>query len=114
MDVGTILLGTIDHWDCVLASYGDAVVPEEIRRGIFGLFQQAHPNHREHIRMLATRFTHVRSLIHGLLFLKKPRGSDMLAFELEHYFVQNNNLLADVDFVFLGRELNKILHIWED
>jgi hypothetical protein len=43
VDATKSILGIIDIYDCLLATYGDPAVDEVYRRGIFGLFQEDRP-----------------------------------------------------------------------
>ena len=113
-DVTQPMLGMVDRYDCVLAAYGDARVDEVYRRGVFGVFQEPHPDDPEDLGRLAMRFSHLRSTIHGILFLKKRRGGDAIAFDLGHCFVPNTSLLGHNDVALLREGLAAVLDPWPE
>jgi hypothetical protein len=68
-------------------------VKELSRRGIFGLFQDDKPEYPQLIHDLATKYAHIRSRLHGMLFLFKKRGQSVLAYRLEQYLMWNPGLM---------------------
>jgi len=92
--VSDILLGTVDHWDCVLALCGDPAVPEECRRGVFGLFQDSKPEYPPEIQARAASYGHIKATLHGVLFVFRAKGSGVLDYHLQQVMVWNRNLVA--------------------
>jgi hypothetical protein len=86
-------LGMIDIQDCMLALHGDPSVDEPFRRQIFGLFQDNEPHYPQHIQELATKFSHVKQILHGVMFLFKTRPKRLLSYELEQYMIWNPKLM---------------------
>lgn len=114
VEVTDLVLGTIDEWDCLLTIYGDAEVDDVYRRGIFGLFQTTHPSYPPRIQTLHAEFAHVRSTIHGVLFIRRRSGGDKLYFQIEHCFIPNRALLKEVDFACIKEQLDSCLLPWDD
>lgn len=94
IDVSALLLQTVDFFDCLLALHGDQAVPEHCRRNIFGLFQGAGQEDPTHIHERAAKYNHIRSTLHGVLFLFKSRNDGLLTYELQQHLVRNPNLLS--------------------
>jgi len=90
--VSDVLLGTADLHDCILATYGDAEVPAECQRGVFGLFQNMKPEYPKEIQAAAARFAHLKSTLHAVLFLFRPAGSGVLDYPLQQVLVWNRAL----------------------
>jgi hypothetical protein len=111
--VSDIVLGVIDKWDCLLATYGDPAVPEVIRRGVFGLFQCTHPSYQKHIQELSKSFSNIRSIIHGILFIKRKPNNNKLDFQIEHCFIPNFNLLTEETICSVKEELDYALLSWD-
>jgi hypothetical protein len=93
--VSDILLGTVDKNDCILATYGDPAVPENSRRGVFGLFQDVQKDYPSEIQVAAKRFAHLKATIHAVLFLFKPSGSGILDYQLQQVLVWNRGLIME-------------------
>lgn len=96
VDVSSQLLRMIDLHDCLLATYGDPAVEEECRRGIFGLFQEPMPEYPKPIQLLGEKYSHIRQILHGVLFLFRVPESAFLSYSLRQ-FVAWNPLLLDRD-----------------
>ncbi len=112
VDVSDLLLGAIDKWDCLLATYGDPAVPEPCRRSIFGIFQNDKPSYLPYIHELSKKFSHIRSTIHGVLFIRRKPKNDPLNFQIEHCFIPNSNLLKEEEISSIREELNYALLSW--
>lgn len=95
VDVTATILGTIDAYDCLLATYGDPAVDEVYRRNIFGLFQDDKPEYPQRIHELAAKYMHIRGRIHGVLFLFRAPNSGIIAYKLQQYMVWNRALVAE-------------------
>jgi hypothetical protein len=95
VDVSETILGTIDLYDCLLATYGDPAVDEVYRRNVFGLFQEDKPEYPLRIHNLATKYAHLRSRIHGVLFLFRQPDSGVIAYSLQQYMVWNRALVDE-------------------
>lgn len=93
--VSDILLGAVDNYDCMLATYGDPAVPEECRRGVFGLFQDVQQEYPPEIQVAAKRFAHLKATIHAVLFLFRPSGSGVLDYQLQQVLVWNRGLMME-------------------
>lgn len=92
--VSDILLGATDNHDCMLTMYGDNEVPELCRRGVFGMFQDAKAEDSNEIQAFAARYAHLKSILHGVLFLFRPRGAGVLDYRLRQFMVWNRNLVS--------------------
>jgi len=93
--VSDILLGTADAWDCVLAMYGDGEVPLECQRGVFGLFQAAKAEDPPEIQARAASYAHLKTRIHGVLFLFRAPKSGVLDYRLDQVMVWNRSLVNE-------------------
>jgi hypothetical protein len=93
--VSDLLLGTVDIWDCVLATCGDGAVPLEFRRGVVGLFQPPNAADLQKSRARIASFAHIRSTIHGVLFLFRAVGAGVLDYGLEQVMVWNQSLMPE-------------------
>lgn len=89
IDVSDLILGTIDLYDCLLATHGDPYVEEVYRRGIFGLFQEPLSGYPQEIKEIAISYEHIRNTLNGVLFLFKSKNSGLLDYTLEHYLIWN-------------------------
>ena len=89
IDVSDLILGTIDFYDCLLATHGDPYVEEVYRRGVFGLFQEPLSGYPQEIKKIAISYKHIRNTLSGILFLFKSKNSGLLDYALEHYLIWN-------------------------
>ena len=88
------MLGMLDFNDCVLATHGDPGVEEIYRRQVFGLFQEDRPEYPDRIHDIATKYDYIRSVLHGVLFLFRPK-QEMLMYDIEQYLIWNPFLMTD-------------------
>jgi len=91
--VSDLILGTIDLYDCLLATHGDPYVEAIHRRGIFGLFQESSASYPEKIKDIAKSYEHTRNTLHGVLFLFTTNNSRLLDYNLEQYMIWNPQLV---------------------
>ncbi|MCX8492445.1 MAG: hypothetical protein ORN54_15415, partial [Cyclobacteriaceae bacterium] len=92
--ISDILLGMPDIFDCLLTLYGDSEVPGHCWRGVFGLFQDANIADTDEFRARAVKYAHVKSTVHGVLFLFRPKGSGGLDYQLQQIMVWNRCLAS--------------------
>lgn len=95
VDATKSILGTIDIYDCLLATYGDPAVDEEYRRGIFGLFQEDLPEYPQRIRAIAAKYAYLRSRLHGVAFVFRQPNTGIIAYKLEQYVIWNRALVNE-------------------
>lgn len=95
VDISDIVMGATDLGDCVLATYGDAEAPVEVRREVFGLFQDALDTDPKHMQQAAARFKHFKATIHAVMFLFKAPLSAPLDYVLEQVLVWNCSLVTE-------------------
>lgn len=93
VDTHDLFLGAIDVNDCMLITYGDPEVEVDYRRGAFGLFQDYREEYAASIRSHHERFAHVRTHIHGIMFLFRTPGSGIFNYELRQFTIWNRNLM---------------------
>jgi hypothetical protein len=79
----------------MLATHGDPGVKEIFRRQVFGLFQEDKPEYPQYIHELAVKYAHIRSKLHGVLFLFKKHDTGILAYQLEQYLIWNPALVDE-------------------
>lgn len=96
VDASDSILGTIDIHDCKLVAYGDPSVEEVYRRGVFGLFQANKQEYPIYIQNQSAKYSHIRDILHGVLFLFKKPGTGILAYQLEQHLMWNP-ALVDTD-----------------
>lgn len=114
VDVSQPLLGMIDKHDCMLACYGDETVPLPCRRDVFGLFQVPGPDTPSPFQDISIRFDWLRRTIHGILFMRRPRESNPIDFDLQFYFVPNRLLLSEKPYRLILAEVADIFSPWKD
>ena len=95
VDATKSLLGNIDAFDCLLATYGDPAVEEVYRRKIFGLFQEDKPEYPQSIHDLAAKYAHIRSRLHGVAFLFREPDTGIISYKLEQYLIWNRALVDE-------------------
>jgi hypothetical protein len=95
VDATNSIMGTIDIQDCILATHGDPGVEVVYRRQVFGLFQEDKPEYPQHIHALSAKYAHIRSTLHGVLFLFKKPDTGVLAYQLEQYLLWNPALIDE-------------------
>ena len=104
--ISDIVLGTADLYDCLIATYGDPEVPAEYRRDVFGLFQDMRPEYPKHVQDAATRFTHLKSTVHAVLFLFRLTSSGVLDYSLRQVLVWNRALTTEQSCRLVGERIN--------
>ncbi|MFM0347306.1 hypothetical protein [Paraburkholderia sp. RL17-347-BIC-D] len=107
--ISDILLETADTYDCVLAMYGNSEVPEPCRRGMFGMFQDVKDADPPDFRAVAARFAHLKGILHGVLFLFRPRGAGVLDYQLEKCIVWNRGLVSVESVTALAGQIARAL-----
>ena len=103
--ISDILQGTPDAFDCVLTMYGDFEVPEDCRRGVFGLFQDPKTGDTEEFQARAAKYAHIRSTLHGVMFIFRPDGSGVLDYRLQQFTVWNRNLVSKTHAALLMEQI---------
>lgn len=93
VDTHDLFLGGIDVDDCRLIMFGDPSVPEENRRGAFGLFQEYEETFGAEIRDHCNRFAHACATLHGVMFLFCSPNSGVFDFGLRQYTMWNDRLI---------------------
>ena len=94
IDASSSISGSLDLYDCIIATHGDRCVEGVLRRGVFGLFQEARTDDPSYMHTLAAKYRRVRQILHGVLFLFR-RDTEMLAYEVEPYLIWNPTLIDD-------------------
>ncbi|MGO8762470.1 MAG: hypothetical protein ACLP2P_01855 [Desulfobaccales bacterium] len=112
VDVSQPLLGMIDKYDCILCCCGDEVLPPPYRRDVFGLFQTPRSNDPTLFQDIAQKFDHFREMIHGILFMRRPRNNS-IDFELQYYFIRNRHILSVTAYDRILAELGQVFALWE-
>ena len=104
--ISDIVLGTADLYDCLIVTYGDPEVPAEYRRDVFGLFQDIRTEYPKHVQDAATRFTHLKSTVHAVLFLFRLASSGVLDYSLRQVLVWNRALTTEQSCRMVGERIN--------
>ncbi len=113
VEVYELHLKMIDEMDCALVAYGDPVVPELARRGLFGLFQEPQTDYPSYIQEAAARYAPFRSSVHAVLFLRKVRPTHPINYDLEYLFTENPGLMTKMERNRVVAEFNRALNVWE-
>ena len=119
INLSEIHLGMVDRYDCNLTMYGDSSVPPHCRRGIFGMYQNLSGNPSDKEKEFSDKFKHFRETIHGILFVRYAKNSDILGGiyihrELEYYMATNTNLINEEDATTIERKLSSFLKSWQN
>lgn len=114
VDVTDTILGTIDVYDCLLATYGDPAVDEVYRRNIFGLFQEDKQEYPQRIHDIAAKYAHIRSRVHGVLFLFRAPNAGIIAYKLEQYLVWNRAMVNEATARQVYADLSRALPVRQD
>lgn len=113
VDVSEPLLGMIDNFDCILACYGDGAVPPHCRRDVFGVFQVPGPDTTPRFLEIANRLERFRRTIHAVIFMRRPRESNPINFELECYCVPNGSILSERPYKSILAEVAAVFTPWK-
>jgi hypothetical protein len=113
VDVSQPVLGMIDKYDCILSCYGDEALPPPYRRDVFGLFQILRSSDPALFQEIAQKFDHLREMIHGILFMRRPRESNAIDFDLQCYFIRNRHILSVTAYDRILAELGQVFAVWE-
>lgn len=112
VDNSTGISGMFDKIDCELAAYGDQYVNEFCKRGVFGLFQQETDNTTSEQKDFNEKYSNLRSVVHGILFIKKLPEGDPLDFSYAYYFTPNYIAFDEDRAKRLAERLSKTLTVW--
>ncbi len=112
VDNSSGISGMFDKIDCSLAAYGDQYVNEFCKRDVFGFFQPESVNMSPEQKEFNGTYANLRSIIHGVLFIKKLPEGDPLDFHYAYYFTPNYNVIDKNKAQKLAKRLSKILPIW--
>ncbi|MDY7786956.1 hypothetical protein U0E10_03395 [Burkholderia ubonensis] len=107
--ISDILLETADMYDCILSMYGDSEVPVLCRRGVFGMFQDVKDADPAEFQAFGARFGHAKGILHGVLFLFRPRGSGVLDYQLQQFLVWNRALVSQMSVTALEEQMAQAL-----
>ena len=101
-----------DKIDCQLAAYGDRYVESHCRRGVFGFFEQETENTTPEQKEFNKKYSNLRSIVHGILFVKKFPPGDPLDFRYSYYCVPNYIIFEEKRAKQLAVRLSKVVNIW--
>ena len=113
IEVSGLHLGMIDDKDCILVAYGDPEVPDYARRGLFGLFQEPHPEHPDHIKEVAAKYAPFRDAVHAVLFLRQEPPVHPINYNLEYLLVHNRQLVTSAEAEQVAREFHGAMNVWK-
>lgn len=113
IEVSELHLGMIDDLDCVLVAHGDPAVPDHVRRGLFGLFQESRPEYPDHIQQVAARFAPFRDAVHAVLFLRQVPPAHPINYRLEYILISNQRLVTRAEADQIAREFRGAMDVWE-
>lgn len=119
INVSELIVGCIDKFDCAIAThgsdyvkkvYGDQFANLEQGKEVVGLFQTIHAKHFSDERFIAA-YSHVKEMLHGVLFLFKAGKSGLLSYELEHTMMWNPSLIDQDRAKIVSIEIAKAIPI---
>jgi hypothetical protein len=113
IEVSALHLGMIDDVDCILATYGDPLVPDYARRGLFGLLQKPCAEYADYIQEVAARFASFRSTVHAVLFLKQVPPTHPIDYCLEYLLIPNRRLMAPTESEQIAGDCRRAMNLWE-
>lgn len=105
--------GMFDQIDCQLAAYGDRYVDPECRRGVFGFFEKEISAASAEQKVFNQKYLNLRSIIHGILFLKKLPPGDPANFSYVYCFTPNNLIFNEKRAISFVERLSKVIKPWE-
>lgn len=105
--------GMFDRIDCELAAYGDQYVDAYCKRGVFGFFEQETDKMTSDQKDFNKKYSNLRSIIHGILFIKKLPEGDPLDFSYSYYFTPNYIIFDEKRAQNLAERLSKVLTVWQ-
>lgn len=112
VDNSSGISGMFDKIDCELAAYGDMYVNDFCKRGVFGFFQPETDDMSSEQKEFNKKYSNLRSVIHGVLFIKKLPEGDPLDFNYAYYFTPNYIAFDENSARELAERLSKILTVW--
>ncbi len=112
VDNSSGIYGMFDKIDCELAAYGDQYVNDFCRRGVFGVFEPEPDNITSEQINFNEKYYNLRSMVHGVLFIKKKPEGDPLNFGYAYYLTPNYIAFDEKRARNLAERLSKILIIW--
>lgn len=112
VDNSSGISGMFDKIDCELAAYGDQYVNYFCKRGVFGFFQPETDNMASEQKEFNKKYSNLRSVIHGVLFIKKLPEGDPLDFNYAYYFTPNYDAFDENRARKLADRMSRTLTIW--
>jgi hypothetical protein len=112
VDNSSGISGMFDKVDCTLAAYGDHYVNDFCKRGVFGFFQPEKGNMSSEQIEFNKKYSNLRSMIHGVLFIKKLPEGDPLDFNYAYYFTPNYSAFDENRAEKLAERMSKTLAVW--
>lgn len=112
VDNSSGISGMFDKIDCTLAAYGDHYVNYFCKRGVFGFFQPETENMTPEQKEFYKKYSNLRLMIHGVLFIKKLPEGDPLDFNYAYYFTPNYNAFDKNRAEKLAERMSKTLTVW--
>lgn len=113
VDNSSGVLGMFDKIDCELAAYGDQYVDDFYKRGVFGFFEPETGNMTSEQKDFNEKYSNLRSVVHGVLFIKRLPEGDPLDFSYSYYFTPNYIALDEIRARKLSERLSQILTVWQ-
>lgn len=104
--------GMFDKIDCELAAYGDQNVDPHCKRGVFGFFEKETDNTTSDQKEFNKKYLNLRSIIHGILFIKKLPEGDPLDFEYSYYFTPNYIVIDENRAQKFAERLSTVINLW--
>ncbi|GEM_PF-1695344 len=115
IDVGSLNLGAIDRYDCIVAAQGDGAVLPTLRHGVVGLFEDTIANSLVPCGLQTKKFAIMRERIHGVLFLNRRGGNhSRLDFTLRGFLVTNPVLMPKEGTRLVQAEIDDVIDPWND
>ena len=114
IDNSSGIYGMFDQIDCQLAAYGDRYVESVFRRGFFGLFEKEISATSTDQKDFNQKYSKLRSIIHGVLFLKRLSPEDPANFNYAYYLTPNYLIFNKSRAKSFVERLSQIITPWQD
>lgn len=101
-----------DKTDCQLAVYGDSSVNGFCKRGVYGFFEPESKNTTSEQKAFNSKYSNLRSTIHGILFVNKYPTGDPLDFNYQYILAPNYILFDEKRANQLAKRLSEVIKAW--
>lgn len=105
------IFGMFDKTDCVVAVYGDSIVDDFCKQGVYGFFEPESKDISREQKEFNSKYSNLRSTIHGILFVNKYPSGDPLDFNYQYLFTPNYLLFDEERAKKLAQRLSEVMKV---